>query len=61
MVRGTPTNTTPSIPAEDNSVSRPRSDGSSMNAVTCVHKPLIPVSSGLTTDQKSSTSSLGFI
>ena len=61
MVRGTPTKTTPSIPADVSSVSRARSDGSSMNAVTWVHRPLIPGSSGLTTDQKSSTSNLGFI
>jgi hypothetical protein len=46
MVRGTPTKTMPSMPAASSSVSRTRSAASSMNAVTWVHNPLTPGSSG---------------
>lgn len=61
IVRGTPTNTMPSMPASDRSTSRRCNDGSSMNAVTCVHRPWTPANSGLMIDQKSSTSSFGCI
>ena len=61
MVRGTPTKAMPSMPVSLRIVSRSRSVGSSRNAVTCVHSPLTPGSSGLMIDQKSSTSIFGFI
>ena len=61
IVRGTPTNAMPSIPVSPSTVNRLRSVGSSRNAVTWVHSPFTPGSSGLMIDQKSSTSILGFI
>ena len=56
IVRGTPTNTTPSNPACFNVVRRSRSCGSSVNAVTCVQRPRMPVSPGASPCQQAKTS-----